>query len=118
MNILIIGGTGFMGPPLVRRLAAMGHEIAVFHRGNTPVEAPARRIVGHRRDLSAIRPEADVVIDLILSSGAQARTLMDTFRGVARRIVAASSIDVYRACGVLHGSEEGPLEPTPLTEHS
>src|SRR5580765_5230384 len=43
---------------------------------------------------------------------------MDAFRGVARRVVAASSIDVYRACGVLHGSEEGPLEPVPLTEDS
>ena len=30
---------------------------------------------------------------------------MDTFRGVAKRVVAASSIDVYRACGILHGSE-------------
>jgi nucleoside-diphosphate-sugar epimerase len=59
-----------------------------------------------------------VVIDLILSSGAQAGRLMDTFRGAARRIVAASSMDVYRACELLHGSEEGPLEPVPLTEDS
>jgi hypothetical protein len=36
---------------------------------------------------------------------------MEASRGVARRIVAVSSIDVYRACGVLHGTEEGPLEP-------
>src|SRR5215467_6154803 len=27
-------------------------------------------------------------------------------------------MDVYRACGVLHGSEPGPLEPLPLTESS
>jgi nucleoside-diphosphate-sugar epimerase len=27
-------------------------------------------------------------------------------------------MDVYRACGVLHGSEPGPLEPLPLTEDS
>ncbi len=43
---------------------------------------------------------------------------MGIFRGVATRVVAASSMDVYRACGVLHGSEEGPLEPVPLTEKS
>jgi nucleoside-diphosphate-sugar epimerase len=59
-----------------------------------------------------------VVIDLILSSGAQAAALMETFRGIAKRVVAASSMDVYRACGVLHGSEDGPLEPVPLTEDS
>jgi hypothetical protein len=34
---------------------------------------------------------------------------METFRGVVRRVVAASSIDMYRAGGVLHGSEEGRL---------
>jgi nucleoside-diphosphate-sugar epimerase len=60
----------------------------------------------------------DVVIDLILSSGAQAESLMGIFRGAATRVVAASSMDVYRACGVLHGSEEGPLQPVPLTEES
>src|SRR3954453_20970791 len=105
MRILVIGGTGFIGPPLVRQLAAMGHDIAVFHRGPTTIDLPAEHILGDRRDLATLRPRADIVVDLILSSGPQARALMDAFRGVARRIVAASSIDVYRACGVLHGSE-------------
>ena len=118
MRILVIGGTGFIGPHLVRRLAAMGHEVAVFHRGISNHDLPAEHILGDRRDLAQLRPRADVVIDLILSSAAQAQITMDTFRGVARRVVAASSADVYRACGVLHGSEEGPLEPVPLTEDS
>ena len=33
-------------------------------------------------------------------------------------MVAVSSMDAYRACGVLHGSEPGDLEPLPLTEDS
>src|SRR4051812_49273877 len=118
MRILVIGGTGFIGRPLVRHLAEMGHSVAVFHRGNTPVDLPAEHILGERADLPSLRPKADVVVDLILSSGAQAQALMETFRGVARRVVAASSIDVYRACGILHGSEDGPLQPVPLTEDS
>lgn len=96
----------------------MGHSVSVFHRGSTQTDLPAESILGERRDLAAIRPKADVVIDLILSSGAQAESLMRVFRGIAGRVVVASSIDVYRACGVLHGSEEGPLEPVPLTEDS
>jgi nucleoside-diphosphate-sugar epimerase len=119
MRILVIGGTGFIGPPLIRDLARHGHSIAVFHRGRSNADLPGvEHILGDRRDLANLRPIADVVIDLILSSARQAQELMQTFRGVARRIVVASSCDVYRACNVLHGTDQGPLEPTPLTEDS
>lgn len=119
MRVLVIGGTGFIGVPLVRELARLGHSVTVFHRGATTTpDLPVEHILGSRDDLASIRPQADVVIDLILSSGAQAERLMETFRGRAARVVAASSMDVYRACGVLHESEEGPLEPVPLTEDS
>jgi nucleoside-diphosphate-sugar epimerase len=118
MKILVIGGTGFIGRPLVRELARMGHEVSVLTRARAPAGLPAESIVGERSDLTSLRPKADVVIDLILSSGAPAQRLMEAFRGIAKRVVAASSMDVYRACGVLHGSEEGPLEPVPLTEDS
>jgi nucleoside-diphosphate-sugar epimerase len=118
MKILIIGGTGFIGTHLVRELSAMGHSVSVFHRGRTRANLPAESILGERQDLARLRLKADVVIDLILSSGSQATSLMQAFRGKTGRVVAASSIDVYRACGVLHGSEGGPLEPVPLTENS
>jgi nucleoside-diphosphate-sugar epimerase len=118
MKVLVIGGTGFIGPHVVRKLSDMGHAVAVFHRGKTGINLPAEHFVGERRDLARLRPTADVVIDLILSSGEQAKELMDLFRGVAKRVVAASSCDVYRACGVLHGSEDGPLQAVPLTEDS
>ncbi len=125
MRVLVIGGSGFIGPFVVRLLTSDGHDLAVFHRGESRIEFPegVRRILGdrknlaeHRAELRAFRPE--VVIDVILSSGMQARELMNTLRGLAQRVVALSSIDVYRACGVLHGLEEGPLEPLPLTEDS
>jgi nucleoside-diphosphate-sugar epimerase len=116
MRILVIGGTGFIGPYAVRRLAEQGHQVAVFHRGESKNDLAAEHILGDRSTLPKIT--ADVVIDLILSSGKQAGMLMDHFRGMARRVVAASSCDVYRACGVLHDSEDGPLEPVPLTEDS
>ena len=118
MKFLVVGGTGFIGRPLVRELARMGHDVSVLTRAGTATGLPAQLIAGDRRALEALRPHADVVIDLILSSGAQAGRLMNAFRGIARRVVAASSMDVYRACGILHGSEEGPLQPVPLTEDS
>jgi nucleoside-diphosphate-sugar epimerase len=118
MRILVIGGTGFIGPHLVHRLLDKGHEIAVLHRGVHRNDLPVEHIIGERRDLARLRPRAEVVIDLILSSAAQARETMNTFRGLARRVIAASSCDVYRACGVLHGTEPGPLQEVPLTEDS
>jgi nucleoside-diphosphate-sugar epimerase len=118
MKILVIGGTGFIGRQLVHELARLGHSVTAFHRGSTQPDLQCDHILGDRQQLATLRLKADVVIDLILNSGEQAQELMLTFRGATRRVVAASSIDVYRACGVLHGSEKGPLEPVPLTEES
>jgi nucleoside-diphosphate-sugar epimerase len=125
MRILLIGGNGFIGSPLMHELRGSGHEVAIFHRraDATPVGADVARIQGDRNRLSDYRNQLqrfspDVIIDLILSSGEQARQLMKTLREVARRVIALSSMDVYRAWGVLHGIEPGPLDPLPLTEDS
>jgi nucleoside-diphosphate-sugar epimerase len=118
VRILIIGGTGFIGSRVILALEATGHELGVFHRGATVPE-----LAGDRNDGEALaravrwyRP--DVVLDCILSDGDQAARLMTILRGLTGRVIALSSQDVYRAAGVLHGTEEGPLEPLPLTEES
>ena len=49
MKVVVIGGTNFLGPPLVRRLVAQGHEVAVFHRGRTEADLPPRRRAHPRR---------------------------------------------------------------------
>ena len=41
MRVLVIGGTGFIGPYVVRRLVAQGHDVAVFHRGRTQADLPS-----------------------------------------------------------------------------
>ena len=130
-TVLLIGATGFIGPHVAAALVRDGHTVVVFHRGSPhsagqqvrPLPPEVREIQGDRRQLRdhakplrAVRP--DVVVDFVLSSGPQARELMTLFRGVASRVIALSSADVYRACGVLHGSEPGPIEPVPLTESS
>ena len=123
MRILLIGGSGFIGPHVARELLRHGHEVVVFHRGRTPAPAGTRELLGDRKRLRDFAADlratgSDVVVDLALSSGAQARELMDTMRESTGRVVALSSGDVYRACGVTHRLEEGPLEPLPLTETS
>jgi nucleoside-diphosphate-sugar epimerase len=115
---LVIGGTGFIGSHVIRALERLGHDLAVFHRGSN-----IREFSGDRNDLEslgravqAFRPDA--VLDCILSDGNQAIQLMHVLRGRTRRVIALSSQDVYRAAGVLHHTEGGPLEPLPLTEES
>ena len=123
MRILLVGGNGFIGQFVVAALKRQGHKLALFHRGTTAAPPGVDEIRGDRHQLSASAEElrrfaSDVVIDLVMSSGPQATELMNTFRGVARRVVMLSSIDVYRAVGVLHGTESGPLQEVPLTEGS
>ncbi len=35
MRILVIGGTNFIGPPLVHELVNNSHDVTLFHRGKT-----------------------------------------------------------------------------------
>lgn len=123
MRILLIGGNGFIGRFVVAALKQDGHAIAVFHRGTNTAPADVHEIRGDRNGLNASAQEfkrfaPDVVIDLVISSDPQAQELMNIFRGATQRVVMVSSIDVYRAAGILHGTESGPLQEVPLTEES
>ena len=123
MKILLIGGTGFIGRFVVGQLQESGHQVTVFHRGKTAGPQGAEEIFGDRQFLQNHQPEFrqhkfDVVVDFVLSSGRQAQQLMDTFRGIAGRIVGLSSMDVYRAWGVFYNTELCGLQELPLTEDS
>ena len=50
LNILILGGTGFIGPHLVRHAVARGHKVAIFTRGRRDGDLPPgiERLVGDR----------------------------------------------------------------------
>jgi len=123
VRILLIGGNGFIGRFVVAALKQQRHALAVFHRGTTATPDGVDEIRGDRHQLNASAHELkrfapDVVIDLVISSGPQAEELMNIFRGATRRVVMLSSIDVYRAVGISHGMESGPLQEVPLTEES
>jgi nucleoside-diphosphate-sugar epimerase len=125
MRVLVLGGTAFIGPHVVARLRALDHEITLFHRGRTEADLPADvpHIHGDRRQLldftdplRSLSP--DVVLDMIPMTEQDAQAVMNVFAGFARRVVAISSVDVYRAYDVLRGKESGPVDAIPLTEEA
>ena len=67
MNILVIGGTRFLGPHFVTAAMAHAHRVTIFNRGSRllPETPLLRQRIGDRRhDLSALDGEVfDAVVD-------------------------------------------------------
>lgn len=66
LRMLILGGTGFIGPHMVRYAVERGHEVSIFTRGRSEADIPdVEQLVGDRNDdLSALRGRTwDVVMD-------------------------------------------------------
>jgi nucleoside-diphosphate-sugar epimerase len=122
MNVLAIGGTGFIGKYVAVLLIEQGHRVAVVHRGSATVGIPTDvyHIVGNRdtladlQDVTKFKPT--VVLDVICYTELQAQELMNVFRGVAERVVALSSADVYRNYDGFRGKGTAPPDPVPLSE--
>lgn len=125
MRVLIIGGTGFISTYVVRHLNNMGHEITLFHRGQTEAELPpgVQHLLGNRQNLPDFADlfkhlAPHVVLDMTPASEHDAQNVVSTFKCIAHRLVAISSQDVYRAYGRLIRTEPGSLELVPLAENA
>lgn len=123
MRILVIGGTNFIGPYVVKRLLQKGHQVAVFNRGKTKkvqfhevqhIQGDRNRFFEHVDNIKKFSP--DVVLDMFPYTQRDAQLVMDTCKGLTQRVVALSSLDVYRAYSIFRRLEEGDLEPVPLKE--
>lgn len=125
MKVLAIGATSFIGPHVVRQLAEQGNEVAVFHRGETEADLPGstRHIYGDRNALSESRKDfaqfaPDVVLDVVPYTEEQTRETVEVFSGLAGRLVAVSSSDVYRNYDGWRGKSSHTPDPVPLVENA
>jgi 2'-hydroxyisoflavone reductase len=60
LKILVLGGTGLIGPPMVSYATARGHEVTLFNRGKTNVHLfpELEKLEGDRNDdISALEDQ-------------------------------------------------------------
>lgn len=97
MDLLLLGGTGFLGPRLAEVALDRGHRLTLFHRRPTDALPQAEHILGDRGDGLDLLAERrwDAVVDIWANDpalvGAAARTLAQR----TRRYAFISSISVF-----------------------
>jgi 2'-hydroxyisoflavone reductase len=98
-RVLILGGTGFIGPHFVAALTARGHSVTVFNRGRDPGKVPAGvvQLIGDRNgQLESLRGhDWDVVIDNSGYTPRQVRLTAQLLQGHIRHYIFISSISAY-----------------------
>lgn len=102
MKLLILGGTQFLGRVLVETALQQGHEVTIFHRGQTnPNLFPqVESLYGDRRagELAALRGQTwDAVIDTSGYEPGVVRATARLLRNAVRLYAFISTISVYHA---------------------
>lgn len=100
LRILILGGTGFIGPHQVEYALSRGHEVTLFNRGrtNTHLFPGVEKLVGDRaNDLSALEGRSwDAVVDNSATNAPQWVELSaNLLRDACERYVFVSTRSVY-----------------------
>jgi 2'-hydroxyisoflavone reductase len=102
MNILVLGGTQFVGRHIVEALMDAGHAITIFNRGRTNDElhGDVERLRGDRDresgGLAALTGRAwDVCVDVSGFMARQVRTSAEALRGSVEHYVFVSAVSVY-----------------------
>ena len=113
LRVLILGGTGFIGPHIVRSLLAKGHTVTLFNRGrtNTHLFPDVEKLVGDRVDnLTALQGRTwDAVIDNARQYPRWVRDSAQLLKGNVGCYLFTSTRSVYSDVSQIGMTEDGPL---------
>lgn len=114
MNLLIVGGTRFVGRAIVEAALAHDHAVTLFNRGsNAHVFSAVPRIIGDRNrddDVAQLAGhEWDAVVDVSAYAPAQVRSLLDVVGGRTRHYLYVSTVSVYKLPVPPGANEAAPL---------
>ncbi|HET7753457.1 MAG TPA: NAD-dependent epimerase/dehydratase family protein [Anaeromyxobacteraceae bacterium] len=120
LDILVLGGTGFLGPDIVRVAQGRGHRLTLFNRGKTNPELfpDVEKLHGDRDGgLEPLRGRRwDAVVD---TSGYVPRVVKQSAELLApsvRRYLFVSSISAYAAVKEPGTTEDAPLAQLPAND--
>ncbi|MCA9715848.1 MAG: NAD-dependent epimerase/dehydratase family protein [Myxococcales bacterium] len=113
-HLLVLGGTGFLGPHTVRAALARGHTVTLFNRGKTNPELfpELEKLRGDRKtgDLAALKGRRfDAVID---TSGYYPRVVTEVAQLLADTVdqyLFVSTVSVYADTSQVGMDERAPL---------
>lgn len=99
MNILVTGGSGFVGHAIVRALLAEGHSLTLLNRGSRRIAGTAQ-LTADRNDPSALASALgvrrfDAVVDTNCYTPQQAGMLVEALGGRVATAAVISSVAVY-----------------------
>ncbi len=101
-KILVLGGTGFIGIPIVEHLLEQGHRVTILTRGqaNPFLRHPVERLRGDRTDSESLRKAVgqrsfDVVVDNLAYVKEDVLSAVDIFGGRVEQYILTSSVVVY-----------------------
>jgi 2'-hydroxyisoflavone reductase len=122
MRILIMGGTAFVGRHMTQAAIDRGHDVTLFHRGQTGAALfpEATHLTGDRNQGLAALAEGqwDATIDVSAYLPRQVSSLAAALDGRGGQYLFISSASVYRTPVAPGFSEDAPLNelPDPDTE--
>lgn len=128
-NILLLGGTGFVGRKLVTWLSQRGHTLSVISRSTrqtpfTPDIAYFSCSLEHRETLRRLLPTTDVVIHLASASTPATSTLDPTFEALHNVMPTARFLEIfaeYPATKLIYLSSGGAIygdNPNPIVDEN
>ncbi len=122
LNILVIGGSGFIGFPLVKKLLEAGHKVTNLSRGKKQSKEQSNliEIQANRKDKLKCKKilaqtRFDVVYDLAAFTEEHIRTTFEIINNKDTLYIYVSSSAVYGSENSHSISEKTP--PTPLEKH-
>lgn len=112
LRILVLGGTGFIGPHTIRYALERGHTVSMFNRGRSAPDLfpEVERLIGDRNDdLTALEGrEWDVVIDNHATNPRWVRDSAQLLSGSVGHYVFISTLSVYADNSTIGTDEDDP----------